>query len=387
MFHEVYIGFIGSSIIVFSFVSNMRNFLFWIIAIGFFSLVACNKEANEEDILEDEEILDNDEQKNNTADGNKNGNNTTNPNNNDNSNKIDSTIWRSYKDSFCLGSYKDSTYWLSYRSDSNHVTVEEWVPDGSGSLQGFDVFGDYLFGFFLSLRDVKISDLRNRKCLGLFPSGMDVVYSRHANCQNFTSSYYSDEDLIPLLLVSGNESRDGVDLRGVSYLMRLKVEGSSFKAELAQTISTVPGTYLDTDGKEYSFGLYNNIMVDRETGHFYVINGSSIYEMEQPALFDGSGRVISEAELTVEKVIRRIGFKYKSPSAQGACINNGLAYIASGTGKGYLQVVDLSSGKELKSFYLPDIGYELEPEDIAFWRGSMILSGGVSRGIYRVYWE
>ena len=127
MFHEVYIGFIGSSIIVFSFVSNMRNFLFWIIAIGFFSLVACNKEANEEDILEDEEILDNDEQKNNTADGNKNGNNTTNPNNNDNSNKIDSTIWRSYKDSFCLGSYKDSTYWLSYRSDSNHVTVEEWV--------------------------------------------------------------------------------------------------------------------------------------------------------------------------------------------------------------------------------------------------------------------
>ena len=284
--------------------------------------------------------------------------------------------------------YLDVDFWRFFNIDSSNVSIEELVPEGSGMPQGFDVFGDYLFGMTAGMFYLRSSDLFHGRFIGNSYSGLGV-YARHANCQNFTSKYYSAEDKLPLLLVSGSEKKFDVDLLGYSYLVRIEGSGSWFNASLIQTIRTVPGKYTDTDGNEYSFNKYGNIMVDRETGHIYVINApKNIYEMELPPLFDENGNVLSEVELTADKVIRRIDFTYRNNFAQGACIHNGVAYICSGIQgtKGYLQIVDLKSGKELQCVYLPDIGYEHEPEDIAFWRGSMVLSGGETLGVYRVHW-
>ena len=365
-------------------------------AIIVFSFVACSKDAFEEEKEYDEAIM-NKSQNNDSTNNNQNVDSTNLINETDTDvyvNKevieddslgpADSAVWISFKDSFQLGAYKDSAYWSSFKRGINHVTVDEWVPAGSGLGQGFDVYGDYLFGFAVGMHDMKVSNLAAREYLGVCSTELDYIYARHANCQNFTTEYYKPDDLIPLLLVSGNQSTHEGDFIGVSYLVRIRAWGGSFRAEQVQAISTIAGTYSDRDGREYPFGRYSNIMVDRESGHIYVISGSNIYEMELPALFDEGGNVISESVLTADKVIRRLDFAYKKNTPQGACVNNGLAYIAGGV---YLQIVDLKSGRELNSIYLPSVGYNYELEDIAFWRGSMILSGGVKNGIYRVYWE
>ena len=292
-------------------------------------------------------------------------------------------------DSSLVNEYLDTAYWLSYDRDSNTSIVEEWIADGSGMSQGFDVFGDYLIGLNPGMSTLKSSDMYNRCSLQSTLSGMEHIVAQHANCQNFTTCFFSAEDKLPLLLVSGSILNNGIDLKGVAYLMMIEWRDGLFYASLVQRLTTVAGIYTDSIGSNYRFEKYSNIMVDRETGHIFVIAGSSIFEMELPPLFDADGNVLNEAELTVDMIIRRIGFAYKTKFPQGACIHNGIAYIASGTNptKGYLQVVDIKSGKELQCIYLPDIGYDYEPEDIAFWRGSMIISGGGSHGIYKLNWK
>jgi len=285
----------------------------------------------------------------------------------------------------------DSLYWHTFYLEKllqeNCSGIEEWIGSGSASGQGFDIFGNYLIGFTSSMDYFRVSDMKNRLFLGRFLSGFGHIEARHANCQNFTNEYLEAGDEFPLLLVSGNESRAGDDLLGVAYLIRIERNEDSFSASLVQTIKTVPGIYIDKNGSNFFFNKYSNIMVDRSDGHIYVINNSDIYEMNLPPLYDEQGHLNSIAELTVDKVIRHFQFTYSDMAAQGASIYNGVAYIASGTSRHYLDVVDLTTEEHLTKINLSEIGFDYEPEDISFWRGSMVICSSSQMGIYRVYWD
>ena len=290
------------------------------------------------------------------------------------------------KDSIPYSEYLDTTFWRSYSPDKNKMTIEKWVEDNVSPGQGFDAYGNYIFGISAGMNSLTVSNLSSRSFVSSSSTELGFVPARHCNCQNFTTEFLFPEDDIPLLLVSGSESRKGEDLIGESYLMRIVWNGYEFKATLVQTITTVPGTYTDANGNQFSFGKYSNIMVDRKSGHIFVINGSNIFEMKLPPLYDNNGNIISQTNLTTENIIRRIGFKYKTKWAQGACLHEGIAYIVDGVSHNNLQVIDISSGKVLAFIRMVDIGFDYELEDITFWKGHMIICGP-STSIYKVCWE
>lgn len=290
------------------------------------------------------------------------------------------------KDSTSYNEYLDTTFWRSFSSGKNIMTIEKWVEDIVSPGQGFDAYGNYLFGISDGMNRLTVSNLNSRSFVSSSSTELGFVPARHCNCQNFTAEYFLPEDDIPLLLVSGSESRRGEDLIGESYLMRIVWNGYEFKATLVQTITTVPGTYTDANGNQYPFSKYSNIIVDKKSGHLFVISSSGIYEMNLPPLYDNSGHIISQTNLTTDNIIRRIGFKYKTKWAQGACLHEGIAYIVDGVSHNNLQVIDITSGKVLAFIRMVDIGFDYELEDITFWKGHMIICGP-STCIYKVCWE
>ena len=289
-------------------------------------------------------------------------------------------------DSTTYSEYLDTTFWRSYSPDKNKMILEKWSEDIVSPGQGFDAFGNYIFGVSDGMNSLTVSNLNSRSFVSSSSTELGYVPARHCNCQNFTTEYFFPEDDIPLLLVSGSESRRGEDMRGESYLMRIVWNGYEFKATLVQTITTIPGTYTDANGNQFSFGKYSNIMVDRKSGHIFVINSSGIFEMKLPPLYDNSGNIISQTSLTTDNIIRRIDFKYKTKNAQGACLHEGIAYVVDGVSHNYLQVIDITSGEMLAFIRMSDIGFDYELEDVTFWKGHMILSGP-STCIYKVCWE
>jgi hypothetical protein len=290
------------------------------------------------------------------------------------------------KDSTSYSEYLDTTFWRSYSPDKNKMKIEKWVEDVVSPGQGFDACGNYFFGVSDGMNRLTVSNLNSRSFVSSSSTELGYIPARHCNCQNFTTEYFLPEDKIPLLLVSGSELRRGEDLRGESYLMRIYWTGYEFKATLVQTITTIPGTYTDAYGNQYSFGKYGNIMVDRKSGHLFVISSSGIFEMNLPPLYDNSGHIISQTNLTTDNIIRRIDFKYKTKNPQGACLHEGIAYIVDGVSHNYLQVIDISSGEMFAFIRMSDIGFEYELEDVTFWKGHMILSGPATC-IYKVCWE
>ncbi len=144
--------------------------------------------------------------------------------------------------------YLDTAYWLSYDRDSNTSIVEEWIADGSGMSQGFDVFGDYLIGLNPGMSTLRFSDLYNRCFMGTSYTGMTHLVAQHANCQNFTTSFFSAYDKLPLMLVSGSILNNGVDLNGLAYLMRIEIRDGWFHASLVQRLTTVAGINTDSIG-------------------------------------------------------------------------------------------------------------------------------------------
>lgn len=286
-----------------------------------------------------------------------------------------------------IDEYLDTTYWRSYSPTKNKVTIEEWIDGAIAPGQGFDAYGNYIFGAMAGMNSFRVSNLNKRVFASSTPTEFGYIPARHANCQNFTTEYYLPEDDFPLLLVSGSESREGVDMTGESYLIRFYWNGYEFEASLVQTIKNVPGTYTDANGNQFTFGKYSNIMVDRKSGHLFVICSSGIYEMNLPPLYDNRGNVISQTNLTSDNIIRRIDFKYKTKYAQGACLHEGIAYIVDGISSNYLHVIDISTGERLALIRMADISFNHELEDVTFWKGHMIICSGRSNGIYKVWWE
>ena len=286
-----------------------------------------------------------------------------------------------------IDEYLNIAYWRSYSPTKNKVTIEEWIDGATAPGQGFDAYGNYIFGAMAGMNNYRVSNLNKRIFVSTIQTEIDYIPARHANCQNFTTEFFLPEDDFPLLLVSGSESREGVNMTGESYLIRFYWDGYGFKASLVQTITTVPGTYTDANGNQFTFGKYSNIMVDRKSGHIFVICSSGIYEMNLPSLYDNRGNVISQTNLTSENIIRRIDFKYKTKYAQGACLHEGVAYIVDGISSNYLHIIDISTGERLALIRMADIGFNHELEDVTFWKGHMIICSGRSTGIYKVRWE
>ena len=283
--------------------------------------------------------------------------------------------------------YLNATYWRSYSPTKNNVTIEEWVDGAIAPGQGFDAYGNYIFGAMAGMNNHRVSNLNKRAFISSIPTEIDFIPARHANCQNFTTEFFLPEDDFPLLLVSGSESREGVDMTGESYLIRFYWNGYGFKASLVQTIKTVPGTYIDANGNQFTFSKYSNIMVDRKSGHLFVISSSGIFEMKLPPLYDNNGNIISQTNLTSDNIIRRIDFKYKTKYAQGACLHEGIAYVVDGISSNYMQVIDISTGERLALIRMADFGFNHEIEDVTFWKGHMIICSGKSYGIFKVRWE
>ena len=286
-----------------------------------------------------------------------------------------------------IDEYLNISYWRSYSPTKNTVTIEEWIDGAFAPGQGFDAYGNYIFGAMAGMNNYRVSNLNKRIFVSTIQTEIDYIPARHANCQNFTTEFFLPEDDFPLLLVSGSESREGVDMTGESYLIRFYWNGYGFEASLVQTIKNVPGTYIDANGNQFTFGKYSNIMVDRKSGHLFVICSSGIYEMILPPLYDNYGNIISQANLTSDNIIRRIDFKFKTKYAQGACLHEGIAYIVDGISSNYLHVIDISTGERLALIRMADIGFNHELEDVTFWKGHMIICTGRSNGIYKVRWE
>lgn len=279
-------------------------------------------------------------------------------------------------------SYDRSLNWYTYggaRMMPQRACIERLTATGNGYPQGFSIYADYAMGFKRDMPGMMVFNVKEKRYIGTF-GGFGTVLGRHANSQEFTDVYFSENDAFPMLYVSGGEKGDGGNFIGIDYLIRVTYDGITFGTQMKQTI-TVTGP----DGTP----LYHNTLYDHVTGHLWIRTSGKLYEMEMPELFDGTGNIISTATLNIDNALRTITFNNLS-NPQGGCIHKNVIYLAYGLDNtdNYIQAIDLLSGTEINHILLSAIGYgEMEPEDLAFWGNHMITSGGGASALYEIHWE
>ena len=296
---------------------------------------------------------------------------------------------------------KNNFQWYSYSGakilQPNRVGIETIIAynstgstDYSGYPQGFSIWGDYAIGYNAGMPRLIVFNIKERRKVGQFGSGVSgTVAARHCNSVDFTNAYYEEGDEFPLLYVSGSEDRDGTNLSGVDYLMRISRNGDIFTSTLIQTI-TVRNE--NTDGT-----VYHNTAIDRMTGKLWLRRGSSrsggdgkadLFAVDLPAFKDSEGTRIPTADILIDLDSPTSTIDgYNSP--QGGCIRDGIGYFAYGTQNdpAIVQAVDLVTGSQINAVNLRNMNYSLEIEDLAFWGDHMITSGGGSSAIYELHWE
>ena len=220
----------------------------------------------------------------------------------------------------------------------------DWVSDSvelCGSMQGLAVYGRYA----VALRhggQCLVLDMGKHRCVASYC--LDANTS-HCNNASFSSIRYVEEDSFPLMYVSGCYGDK------TCYVTRLLTDGN----ELVQRI------FYDSD----CFPIAHDWCVDADSGYLYAYGGKKggtlyLKKFSLPPLSS------VEVHLTDSDVLQTIPIDCVSV-AQGSKIKDGYAYLPDGDtiGNYWLHVVDLATGREVRTIDLNPIGLEPEGVDVS----------------------
>ena len=224
----------------------------------------------------------------------------------------------------------------------------DWVDDSiqlKGSIQGLAIHGRYA----VSLRhggQCLLLDMRKKRCIAAFQLEGNTT---HCNNASFSSTFLESKHtslILPLLYVSSCYGDKAC------HVTRIGPAGSS----------TVQRIYFDSP----CFPVAQDWCVDADSGYLYAFGGRKggmmyLKKFVLPSVTPEA----TEVHLTDSDVIRTIPITCVKV-AQGSKIKDDHAYLPDGDSPGnyWLHVVDLTTGREVRTIDLNPIGLEPEGVDV-----------------------
>ena len=219
----------------------------------------------------------------------------------------------------------------------------DWMSDSlslQGSMQGLAIHGRYA----VALRhggQCLLLDLRKHSCAAVYPLASNTS---HCNNASFGSDRYDENDRFPLLYVSGCYGDKAC------YVTRL----------LPDSTALVQRIFYDSD----CFPIAQDWCVDADNGYLYAFGGKRGGTMYLKK-FHLPPVGTDDVHLTDSDVLQTVPITCVSV-AQGSKIKGGYAYLPDGDSPGnyWLHIVDLATGREVRTIDLNSIGLEPEGVDV-----------------------
>lgn len=254
------------------------------------------------------------------------------------------------------------------------------------AAQSAACYGDYLVFVSKLVSRMTLYNLHSKKILhrlNLKPlmelRGKTDIF--HANNSSFGTQKFKESDLFPLLYVSHRENNDKRGVLQVYRITPLKrhkdtADYDSLNVSLVQTIFYPPMTDENALGSPWT-------AIDKENNCMYTYSRNNrgkgdnrgicrISKFKIPSVGEAN-----EVFLNDEDILESYEVDFMAPLSQGACINNGMMYIAQGVSpKKYLwlRIIDLSQRKLVKSINLKNIGFPVEPEGCFIYDNQLMIS-------------
>jgi len=270
--------------------------------------------------------------------------------------------------------------------DSTQVLFTLFAKNGMGA-QSAAAYGDYLVLVSNHVEKVGLYNLKKKKLACVrklapkieFRGKVDIF---HANNSSFGVGKYTDTDFFPLLYVSHRENNE---MRGVLEVYRIEpyrrnessADYDSIDVNLVQTVYYPPMTDENALGSPWT-------VIDREGNCMYTYSRNNrskspnkgvcrISKFDIPDLTRGE-----KVYLNDDDILDSYEIDYKAPLSQGACIHQGMLYIAQGVSPKnspvWLRVVDLGKKRLVKSYDLKAAGFPTEPEGCFIYNDKLTLA-------------
>lgn len=279
--------------------------------------------------------------------------------------------------------------------DSTHALFTLFAKNGMGA-QSAAAYGDYLVLVSNHVEKVWLYNLKKKKLACVrsltpkkeFRGKVDIF---HANNSSFGVSKYAETDFFPLLYVSHRENNE---MRGVLEVYRIEpyrrkedsTDYDSIGVNLVQTVYYPPMTDGNALGSPWT-------VIDREGNCMYAYSRNNrskspnkgvcrISKFDIPDLMRGEKVYLNDAD-----ILDSYEIDYKAPLSQGACIHQGMLYIAQGVSPKnspvWLRVVNLRRKQLIKSYDLKAAGFPTEPEGCFIYKNKLMLAT-VSKQIFKM---
>lgn len=258
--------------------------------------------------------------------------------------------------------------------------------DNGVNHQSIAAYGDYALFVTdrrskFSLYNLKTKELLCEKELGEVNEMIGNYVLYHCNQATFGVSFYEEEDPFPLLYIS---QRARSDRRSFVEVYRLKLgretsesDFSSLDAEKVQTIFFPAMTENNALGRV-------NCVIDNQTGKMYTYS----YNTTKADCNYGKCRISCFAipddkekgvYLDDEAILDSYTLDYEAVNSQGACIYNGMLFIAQGyfnAGYIYLNVIDLRQKRLYNRINLFANDITWEPGGCFVYGNSILIGSG-----------
>ena len=245
--------------------------------------------------------------------------------------------------------------------DYSQYTKETFCTVTTNQMQGFDIFGDYIFQFRANSSTVNnIMKTINAKTNTVIQDDIHST-SDHGDSASFSTEYYDSNDQFPLLYVTADTNPAKV------YVNRVTLTSSQLVRTLLFPIDKA--------------GYYSAAALDTENNIIYMVGYS-----EKNYQTDGGGSnktVISKWDLSHLTENQDSSFtpaflsRIERPFIyimQGQQFHDGMLWIASGGSNynGYVYALDSSNGELL---YSVNSGTTVEIEGIAWISNNEMITG------------
>lgn len=246
---------------------------------------------------------------------------------------------------------------------------------GSGSLQAADCYNDYLFQFQNLNDSVFIYELNSKKYLGSV--ALPRNYSNHCNNVSFSRIFLNEDDLFPLLYVSGS---------GKGTYNNVQVY-HIIKDSIFFTISKIQEIVLPTANTENNL-YWTNVAIDNENGFMYVYaNGDN---KGQIAKFNIPNASVNQIKLKNEDILEQFTVSIFE-HAQGGFIKDNILHVITGVphwgDRTTLRMIDLKRKNDLYTYNISELGFPtIEFESLSSYKDGMVsaANGNMGQGIYYI---
>lgn len=253
------------------------------------------------------------------------------------------------------------------------VRIEKYMDQNSAgnSVQGAAVFGDYMFQFQDKNHQVFIYDLKNRS----FHSSVKMNSNGNNHCNNasFSTVYYSEDDIFPLLYVSGSS----IGTFNQVQVYRVIYTGNTFRFDKVQEIVLPKST---SENCLY----WTGVIMDNDNDYMYVYANHKGAQICKFAIPDINSETVMLAD---EDILDRFTLEPFIHQQGATCMNNQL-YIMDGVPAWgdtvYLHIIDLKKQNKIVRLDLSSHGFIFEPEGLDFYNGQLMCATNSSKGIFTI---